>query len=134
MNLEKKKILAGKVLGVGKKRIIFIEPRLSEIKEAITRQDIRDLHRDGAIVIRNIKGKKARRKIKSRSVGNVRKKMRKKKKTYMALVRKLRKYVAELKSIGRLSREEADLLRKRIRNTDFKSRNHLKKYIQEMKK
>ena len=134
MNLEKKKILASKVLGVGKKRIIFIEPRLSEIKEAITRQDIRDLHKDGAIVIRNIKGKKARIKIKSRSVGNVRKKMRKKKKNYMSLVRKQRKYVAELKSIGRLSREEADLLRKRIRNSDFKSRNHLKKYIQEMKK
>ena len=134
MNLEKKKILASKVLGVGKKRIIFIEPRLSEIKEAITRQDIRDLHKDGAIVIRNIKGKKARIKIKSRSVGNVRKKMRKKKKNYMSLVRKQRKYVAELKSTGRLSREEADLLMKRIRNSYFKIRNHLKKYIQEMKK
>ena len=50
MNLSKKKKLAAKVFGVGKERIVFAKSRLNEIKEAITKQDIRDLKNDGAIL------------------------------------------------------------------------------------
>ena len=40
LNLNKKKELASKVLKVGKNRILFNTEGLSEIKEAITKQDI----------------------------------------------------------------------------------------------
>ncbi len=43
MNLRTKKELAAKALKVGKERIVFVEARLDEIKEAITKQDMRDL-------------------------------------------------------------------------------------------
>ena len=54
MNLKKKKILAAKTLGVGRNRIRLLKSRLDEIKEAITKQDIRDLKNDGAILIKEI--------------------------------------------------------------------------------
>ena len=57
-NLAKKKQLAAKTLNVGKARIVFLPSRLDEIKEAITRQDILDLHKSGAITIRDIRGRK----------------------------------------------------------------------------
>lgn len=134
MNLEKKKMLASKVLKVGKRRISFLEPRLEEIKEAITRQDIKDLYKDGAIIIKNISGRKGTKKIKSRSVGNIRKKIKNKKRTYVFLVRKLRKYITELQARGKISKEDITTLRKKIRNTDFKDKGHLNRYIEEMKK
>lgn len=65
MNLKKKKQLAAKTLKVGKERILFLGPRIEEIKEAITKQDIRELKKDGAILIKEIKGRKKI--IKSRS-------------------------------------------------------------------
>ena len=58
MNLKTKKMLAQKVLKVGKERIVFLKPRLEEIKEAITRQDIRQLYDEGMIKIKEIKGRR----------------------------------------------------------------------------
>lgn len=134
MNLERKKILASKVLRAGKRRIVFLEPRIDEIKEAITRQDIKDLYRDGAIIVKNIGGRKTVATNKSRSVGNVRKKVNKKKRNYVRLVRKLRKYLEELNARGKLSKEDRLMLRKKIKNSDFKNKSYLVKYIAEMKK
>ena len=65
MNLGKKRALAAKVLNVGKERICFNSERLDEIKEAITRQDIRDLHASKAITIRQESGRKAKQKRKT---------------------------------------------------------------------
>ena len=56
MILTRKKELAANALGVGKVRIIFAEERLNEIKEAIARQGIIDLLKNGAIMIRQKKG------------------------------------------------------------------------------
>ena len=58
MQLARKKELAAKVLKVGKNRIVFVEGHLSEIKEAISRMDILDLHKSGAIQIKEVKGRK----------------------------------------------------------------------------
>ncbi len=129
MNLEKKKILASKVLKAGKERIVFLPARIDEIKEAITRQDIKDLYKDGAIIIKNIKGKRKKEKVKSRSVGNVRKKVNKRKKNYVMLTRKLRKYAKELVSQGKATKEEMEKIRKKIKNKDFRSKKHLKEHV-----
>lgn len=134
MNLNKKKSLAVRTLKVGKQRIVFLRSRLDEIKEAITKQDIRDLQKEGAIFVKDIKGRKKVEKKNKRSPGNIRKKVNKRKQKYVIMTRKLRKYVAEMKKQGRLSKEEVIDIRKKIRNKIFRSKAHLKEYTGGLKK
>jgi len=135
MNLAKKKALAVKTLKVGKGRIVFVNSRLNDIKEAITKQDIKDLQKDGAIIVKAVKGrKKVLKKSKNKSPGNVRKKVNKRKKEYVIMTRKLRRYVAEMKEQGKLSQEKVKDIRNKIRNKMFKSKAHLKEYIGGLKK
>jgi large subunit ribosomal protein L19e len=135
MKLRNKKALAAKTLGVGKARIIFVEERLEEIKEALTKQDIRDLHAEGAIQIKSATGR--RKNVKRRNKkgpGKIKKKVKKRKQEYVKTTRKLRGIVAELKKQGRVSRDEFKEIRKKIRNRDFKSKAHLMNYIGELRK
>jgi len=136
MNLRSRKNLAARILKVGKNRIVFAESRLDEIKEAITKQDIRELKKEGAIIIKEKKGRKNRlqKKKKKRSPGNIRKKVNKRKKEYIAMVRKQRAYVKEMKTQGKVSQEEFKNIRKKIRNKFFKSKAQLKEYIGGLKK
>ena len=130
MNLAKKKSLAARTLKVGKGRIVFLKSRLNEVKEALTKQDVKDLQKDGAIIIKEIKGKrKKERRKKRRNVGKIKKKINKRKQKYVILTRKLRGYISELKKQGKLSKEEVSEIRKRIRNRKFRSKAHLKEYI-----
>lgn len=130
MNLRSKKQLAANALKVGKERIIFVNERIDEIKEAITKQDIRDLFQDKAIMVKPIKGRKTKpNKKKRRSAGNVRKKVNVRKKQYVIMTRKLRRHLAELKKQGKMDPKEVTALRKKIRNRTFKSKAHLKDYI-----
>jgi len=135
MKLDKKKNLAAKVLNVGRGRIVFVEPRLEEIKEAITKEDIRGLKKDGAIMVKEIRGKKGKPKRKAkRSMGNVRKKAKNTKREYMTMVRKQRAYIAELKENKSLEREEIKDIRNKIRNKHFKSLAQLKDHVKELRK
>lgn len=131
MNLRSKKILAKKVLNVGKGRILFVENRLKEIKEALTKQDIRDLKEDGAILTKNVKGRKKNKVSKNvRKVGKVKIKVNRRKQDYVILTRKLRKYLKEMKKQGKISKEEFKDARKKIRNKKFRSKAHLKSKIE----
>ena len=125
-----KRALAAKTMKVGKDRITFIRARLEEIKEAITKQDMRDLVVSGAIIIKPIKGRKTNvtRKNK-RGTGKIKKKINKRKQEYVIMTRKLRRYVEEMKKQGKLSKEEVVEIRKRIRNRAFKSKANLKLHI-----
>lgn len=136
MKLNKKKNLAAKALKVGKDRIVFVKARLEDIKESITKQDIRDLKEEGAIIVKEIKGrrKKIKGKRKRRSIGNIRKKVNTRKKDYVIITRKLRSYVKELKEQGKLSRDEVKEMRKRIRNKEFRSKAHFKQSLGGLKK
>lgn len=129
MNLRRKKELAAKTFNVGKDRIEFVEARKNDIKEAIAKEDMRQLKNDGAIKIKEIKGRTKVRKKKRRTTGNVRKKVKTRKRDYVLLTRKLRRYIRELFKKGTITREEKKELRKRIRNKDFKSYAQLKEYI-----
>ena len=131
MNLSKKKELAARTLKVGKERISFVRARLEEIKEAITKQDIRDLKEDKAIIIKNVEGRKTNKKKTRRSTGNIRKKIKTRKKDYVILTRKLRNYVKELKNQGKLSAEDVREIRKKIRNKVYRSKAHLKEQLGE---
>jgi len=134
MKLDKKKALAAKVLNVGRGRIIFVEPRLNEIKEAITKEDIRSLKADGAIMIKEIRGRRSKPKKKvRRSPGNVKKVARNSKREYMLITRKLRKYMYELREKNLLPPDTIVDLRKKIKNRYFKSKTQLKDYLKDQK-
>ena len=112
MNLRNKKRLAAETFGVGKSRILFVNERIEEIKEAITKQDMRNLHKDGAILIKEIRGRsKNVNKDKKRHVGKVRRKVNIRKREYVILTRKLRKVLAEKRNRGEISREEIKKLK-----------------------
>ncbi len=134
MNLAKKKKLAERTLGVGKGRIVFLKSRLEDIKDAITKQEMRDLYEDGAIIIKEKRGRKKVRKGRKRTAGNVRKRVKKRKQQYVKITRKLRVYVSELRKQGKISNEEAGNLRKKIRNRSFRSKAHIKEYVEGMAK
>ena len=126
MKLSKKKNLAAKVLGVGKGRIIFVESALNEIKEAITRQDILDLHKNKAIVIRDKKGRKAIEKRKHRrGIGKCRKKVLEEKRKYIALTRKLRKTSKWMLNTKKINSEKYKKIRTMIKASKFKNNRHL---------
>ena len=130
MNLGKKKSLAARTLKVGKKRILFVKSRLEEIKEAITKQDIKDLQSEGAILIKEIKGKRKNiKKKKNRGPGSIKKTVNTRKQLYVIMTRKLRKYTNEMKKQGGISSEDVIEIRKRIRNKKFRSKAHLKEHI-----
>jgi large subunit ribosomal protein L19e len=135
MNLRTKKELAARTLKVGKERVHFVEARLDEIKEAITKEDIRQLAQNGAIVVKPISGRKTNVKRKNkRGTGKIKKKVNKRKQEYVTITRKLRKYVRHQKSQGLLNHEEVKEIRKRIRNRAFKSQANLKLYIEGLRK
>ncbi|HIH52186.1 MAG TPA: 50S ribosomal protein L19e, partial [Nanoarchaeota archaeon] len=80
----KKKELAAKALKIGKERVKFVRIRLDEIKDAITKQDIRDLVETGAIIIKPVKGRRTNIKRKNRKgQGKVKKKVNKRKREYV---------------------------------------------------
>jgi large subunit ribosomal protein L19e len=130
MKLENKKSFAAKVIGVGKGRIIFNKSRLSEVKEAMTRQDIKDLFIDGAILIREIRGRKAIVKRKTRRrAGSIRQPAFSKKGRYMTITRKLRRYLAELRKSEKITNEQFQMLRKEIKASAFTDKTRLKERI-----
>jgi len=130
MNLSKKKALAAKALNVGKNRVIFNTEGLSEIKEAITKQDIKDLAKEGIISIKPVKGRKkvVKRKTK-RGPGKIKKKVKNRKQVYVKITRKLRKYLMDLRDKGAVDRELYWELRKKIRMRAFKSKVNFKEYL-----
>ena len=131
MNLTNKKELAAKVLKVGKGRIFFVEDHLAEIKEAITRQDILDLHQAGAIQIKEVSGRKTVKKRKHRRrIGKVKNKPNRRKQEYVIITRKLRKVVKHLLKTGSIDRETYRTTRKQIRARKFRSKRHLKESLE----
>ena len=133
MQLANKKKLAAKVLKVGKNRIIFVDGHLAEIKEAITRLDVLDLYKAGAIKIREIKGrKKIVRRKNRRRVGKIKKKVNNRKAEYVIITRKLRAYVRGAFRTGKINADEKREIRKQIRARKFKSKRHLKESLEKL--
>ncbi len=133
MQLNKKKELAARTLGVGKERVTFNLNRLAEIKEAITKQDIRDLLQSRAIIVKEIHGrKKVEKRKRRRGAGSIKKKVKFGKRDYMTTTRRLRKLISRLRKVGNLSHENYLKLRKEIRSRNFKDAVHLKERLNEL--
>jgi|SRR3989338_2250166 len=133
MNLERKKSLAVRTLDVGRARIFFVPERIEEIKQAITKQDIRDLVKDGAIIIRPISGRKTivRRK-RRRGPGSIKKVVNNSKRDYIIITRKCRAYIQSLKVNKKISKEHYITLRKKIRMSSFSSLSQCKEYLRSL--
>ena len=130
MNLGKKTALAARTLNVGIKRIVIDKNRLDEVKEAITRQDIKDLVSSGAIKIKEVSGRKTvEKRQRRRRAGKIKKKPKNRKKNYVIITKKLRKYIKELKNQGKMDRDKYIEIRKKIRNKAFKSKRQLKENL-----
>lgn len=133
MKLEGKRDLIARTLKVGKNRIVFNNARLNEIKEAITKQDIKGLAESGAIHLKEPKGRKTKKQRNTRRrAGSIKKKVKKSKRTYITITRKLRSYLFHLRKIGSISREDYLTLRKEIRTSAFRSLTHMKERISQL--
>jgi large subunit ribosomal protein L19e len=135
MKLDKKKELASKTLGVGKNRIVFNTEHLGDIKEAITKQDIKTLKDQGIIEIKPVKGrKKVERRKTRRGPGKIKKTVNKRKQEYVKITRKLRTYIMNLRDREDLNQEIYKELRKKIRMRNFRSKAHLKEHLKALEK
>lgn len=143
MKLNNQKRLAASVLGISSKRVKLDPERLTEIKEAITKSDIRALMREGAItsihkrgVSRNrardniIQRKKGRRYGKG-SLKGVSTSRLSRKTAWINRVRSQREFIKYLKQKGVLSVYNYRLLRNKIKGGFFRSRRHVKLFIEE---
>lgn len=143
MILHSQKRIAADALGIGKKRVKFDPERLSEIKEAITKADIRSLIKDGAIKKLNKKGvsrgrarkiKLQKRKGRRRNVGSLKGSRGARlsaKQEWINKVRSQRGFLMLLKKKGVLSSNNYRLLRKKIKGGFFRSRRHIKLFVEE---
>jgi large subunit ribosomal protein L19e len=134
MKLENKKELVSRTLKVGLNRVVFNTARLNEIKEAITKQDVRDLFVSGAIMVKEIKGTKTKEKRKwRRRSGSIRMSPKGGKTKYVMRTRKLRDYIMRLRDNEMISRDIYLKLRQEIRASVFKDLTHLKERIEVLK-
>jgi large subunit ribosomal protein L19e len=145
MNLRKQKTLAAKILKIGKKRVFLDPEKFSEIKEAITRSDIKSL-----IVSKTIKGKQKvstsksgsrkllKQKRKGRRKGSGSKKGKKtarltKKRKWINKVRIQREFIKVLKDKKLITLPTRRILYRKIKGGFFRSKGHLKTYLTENK-
>lgn len=134
-NLKKRKMLAAKVLGVGIGKIVFESDNNADIKEAITKQDIRDLYEAGIIRIKEKRGRRTKEKRKTRrGPGKIKFVIHHRKGDYVKLTRKFRRYIKELSKQGTIDEEKYKSLRKMIKARAFKDKAHIKDHIVEMNK
>jgi large subunit ribosomal protein L19e len=127
--LETQKRLAAAILNVGINRVWLDPARLEDIAQAITRADILQLIKEGAIKARAVKGKVRKKQRKKRGPGRIRKKVVNRKQRYVKLIRKLREYLNELKGKGIISKKEKSYFRRLAKAGYFKSLRHLKEYV-----
>jgi len=143
MQLKTQKRLAASVLKCSPKRVIFDAERLDEIKEAITKTDIKLLVNDKGIKKKNEKGiskgrtRKAKlQKKKGRRRGTGSRKGRysartPKKKTWSNTIRLQRKFLKQLRDKSMLTTKDYRLLYRRAKGGFFRSLSHVKLYINE---
>ncbi len=143
MDLSVQKRLAADVLGCAESNVRFEESRLSEIKEAITKTDLRTLANQGAIYKLPIRGSSKVRtrlmhaqKAKGRRRGHgshkgVKTARTPKKRTWINRVRKQRDFLKSLREGEHITGETFRMLYDKSRGGFFRSHRHIKLYIDE---
>ncbi len=145
MNLSTQRRLASDILKIGKNRVYFDPSNLDEIKEALTKEDIRKLIRDRIIQKKPIKGisksrfirylkqkRKGRRQGEGSRKGKSTARLSRKRKWIM-LVRSQRNLINELRDKNIITKRTYRELYKKIKGGFFRSRKHIKLYLSEEK-
>ena len=145
MNLRQKKELASNVLDVGMNRLSMNTEKLEGVSQAITREDIRSLVSEGAIMIKPKKGnsrgrwkKIALQKKKGKRKGHGHRKGTKnarfpKKKRWMQKIRAIRDELKKLRDERKIEEGSYQKLYLQAKGNLFHSRRHLKEHIKKGK-
>jgi large subunit ribosomal protein L19e len=143
MRLTLQRRLAAQIFTCSPKRVWFDDEKINEIKEAITKEDIKDLIREGAIRAKPIKSisRGRARKIHTQKTGGKRKGhgSRKgragarlpRKESWMLKIRVQRKFLQELKAHESVTIEDYHDLYKKSKGGFFRSTRHMKLYMEE---
>lgn len=142
-NLKLQKKLASKALKVGKNRIRLDNTLTEELKEAITKADIKDFIEDGIIEVIPKKGVSRHRartrhlqKKKGRQRGQGKRKGKAgartpKKQIWIHKIRGMRKELKLLKAAGQLAVETYRILYRRAKGGFFRSKRHMLTHIEQ---
>lgn len=143
MKLNTQKKIAAKVLKTSPKRVKVDPSRAEDLKEAITKTDLRGLIGDGAIkkvqksgISRSRANKTLKQKAKGQQKGPGSKKGKKtthapKKEAWMQKIRVQRTFLKELKEKELIDTKTFADLYKKAKGGFFRSKNHIKIYIDE---
>ncbi|MGC8599886.1 MAG: 50S ribosomal protein L19e [Nitrososphaeria archaeon] len=130
MNLEKKKEIVAKMLGVGKGRVRFNHERITDIEDAVTKQELRSLIKDGAISILSVKGQTTKKEVKRRGYGSRKGKKTArmgKKERWVRQVRALRNYLRAVK--GQITNDKYWEAYRKIKGGEIRTIARLKEYL-----
>ena len=130
------KRLAADILKVGQSRIVMDPEHLEDIKNAITRRDIKKMISKGYIKVKRSKVKRPKIYQKRRKRGPGRKKGSSgasltKKEKWMHTVRPLRKMLKELRDKGTLDKRTYRKTYLLVKSGMFRSRSHLRLYLKQ---
>lgn len=137
--------LAADLMKCSGKRVHFDTEALEEIREAITKESVRGLVRDGVITKKPVKGisrgrarAKAvqKRKGRQRGPGSLKGKRTArlpKKAAWASRVRVQRAFIQELRDRGYIPRAAYRMLYLKVKGGFFRSRRHIKLYLEEQK-
>lgn len=146
MNLRNQRRLAAEILKAGATRVVFNKERLEDAGEAITREDIRLLIKNGVISVKPLKGnsrgrirEKAAQKKKGRGRGHGSRKGTKNARTpsKKAWVNKIRALRDELRKMKEEKKIDESMYRKLYRQSKgnlFHSRRHVREHVERMLK
>jgi large subunit ribosomal protein L19e len=140
-SLKTQRRIAASLMKTGKKRVFIKQDKLSDVKTAITREDVRGLIVKGAITKKSAGGvsrgrikkviaqkKKGRRKGHGTRKG-AKKARTPKKRRWINKVRAQRVFVKELKEKGLVSNSVFNKVYSLIKGGFFRSRSHVKLYL-----
>lgn len=143
MNLKTQKRIAAKVLNCSPKRVVFDSASSQDIKDAITRADIRNLVKSNVVTKvheKNTSRSRARKiaiqKAKGRKKGTGSRKGKHSarlpsKRTWIAKVRLQRSFVKELKDKKLISPKTYRDVYAKIQGGYFRNKRHIKLYLEE---
>lgn len=145
MDLRSQRRIASEVLSVGENKVRFDPERLTEVSEAITRDDVRALVKQGVVSAKEAKGnsrgrlrKRISQKRKGRQSGHGKRKGTKdartsKKERWMKTIRAVRDELRKLKTEGVIDGSAYRNLYLKAKGGLFHSRRHLREQVEKMK-
>lgn len=140
MKVDTQKRIVADMFGVGRGRVWIDPNRLSEIKESITKADIKSLISDNAIKVKPVKGsskfrirknKEQKRKGRQKGVGSKKGKQRKGKREWINKIRIQRRFLKELRAKDIINKKIYRNLYLKAKGGFFRSKRHIKLYLTE---